>query len=157
MTLSQSARNESLKMDDILQIESSNPTPPSFTELAASRREWIETVLKPWAGRARRTELLLADQEWTDVAGKVDPAKTLWAWAWSRFPGLVHGDLGIDEALEVEVRLRDGRTFAGYPDVRQSERGQLVLYGRRENGEFGDLGPFSIDDIASVEKTAADM
>jgi len=124
----------------------------TFADLAASRRAWIGGVLKPWAQRARRDDLLLAEQEWTDIAGKVDPEKTLWAWAWGRFPALVHGDHGIDEASAVTIRLNDGRVFSGYPNGRKSPRGQLVLYGRIGPETYGDLGPFSIDDVASVEK-----
>lgn len=125
-----------------------------FADLVASRKAWIESVLKPWAQRARRADLLLAEQEWTDIAGKVDPAKTLWAWAWGRFPDLVHGDLGIDEAVPVSVYLRDGRIIAGYPDARASERGQLTLVGPQGAGnECQSLGPFSIDEIASVAKS----
>jgi len=135
---------------------SGHPVGPSFTDLAASRRAWIDDVLKPWARQARRADLLLAEQEWTDIAGKVDPAKTLWAWAWGRFPDLVHEDLGIDESREVTVQLRDGRRFCGYPDSRQSQHGKLVLYGRlQDEHSYGELGPFSIDEVITVEAAGA--
>jgi hypothetical protein len=131
--------------------------PLGFEQLAASRKRWIEAVLKPWAQRARRSDLCRAELEWTDLAGKVDPQKTLWLWAWSRFPALVHEDLGIDEAAEVVVRLRDGREFTGYPDGRESTQGQLVLLPTvRAAGQFVPLGPFSLDDIASVRRAGDD-
>jgi hypothetical protein len=126
----------------------------TFPDLIASRKAWIESVLKPWARQASRADLRLAEQEWTDIAGKVDADKTLWAWAWGRFPDLVHGDLGIDEAAEVAVHMRDGRSFRGYPDARQSQNGQLVLIGRNATGDaFAKLGPFSIDEIAAIVKS----
>ena len=80
---------------------------------------------------------------------------TLWTWAWSRFPELVHDGLpGVDETTEVEVALKDGRTFTGYPDNRESSHGQLVLLGRASavGTQLEPLGPFSIDDVASVRK-----
>ncbi len=124
----------------------------AFEELAASRRRWIEEVLRPWCRTAARKELRQADLEWVDLAGKVAPEKSLWAWAWSRFPALVHCELAsIDETAEVLVTLRDGRQYCGYPDARQSEHGQLVLAGSDADGP-ADLGPFSIDDIRDVEK-----
>lgn len=130
-------------------------TESSFFDLAAARKSWIEDVLKPWARQAKRADLLLAEAEWTDIAGKVDPAKTLWAWAWRRFPDLVHEDLGIDEAAEVAVTLRDRQTFRGYPDARQSQGGQLVLLGSdAASSALVKHGPFSIDEIASVQRVA---
>ncbi|MFO0917863.1 MAG: hypothetical protein U0872_06050 [Planctomycetaceae bacterium] len=81
----------------------------SFAELVTSRKAWINDVLAPWCRTAQRKDLLLAEQEWTDIAGKVDPESTLWRWAWSRFPELVHESLGIDESSEVAVALKSGR------------------------------------------------
>ena len=127
--------------------DATDNAPLTFAHLVASRKAWIESVLKPWARQAKRADLLLSEAEWTDIAGKVDPAKSLWAWAWGRFPDLVHGDLGIDEAVEVSVTLHDGRTYRGYPDARQSQHGQLVVIGRDATH-----GPFSIDEIAAVVK-----
>jgi hypothetical protein len=123
-----------------------SPPPSTFDELVASRQAWIQTVLKPWAQVARRVDLCLAEQEWTNLAGKVDPTKTLWAWAWGRFPELVHADLGIDETKAVIVRLHDGRTIHGYPDARDSQQGRLVLIGPQ--GEA--CAPVSIDDVEEV-------
>lgn len=122
----------------------------TFLELATSRREWIETILKPWCGRAARKELLAAALEWADIAGTVDPEKTLWTWAWGRFPQLVHEELpGINETVAVQVTLNDGTVVEGFPDARQSTDGQLVLVpvGAQSSD---DLGPFSIDDVANV-------
>ncbi|MFN8854409.1 MAG: hypothetical protein ACK50P_02530 [Planctomycetaceae bacterium] len=127
----------------------------TFAELAASRRAWLDDILKPWCQTATRRELLLAEHEWTDVAGKVDPVKTLWCWAWGRFPGLVNTELqGIDETTAVCVTLRDGRVVAGYPDARESLHGELYLLGRDpENPRRSlTLGPFLIDDVATIEK-----
>ncbi len=128
-------------------------TPPTFSELVASRREWISNVLVPWCHTAVRTQLRLAELEWTDIAGKVAPEKTLWFWAWSRFPELVHTELqGIDETFPVRVILKDGSEFIGHPDARESTEGSLVLIGKAETGKLESLGPYSIDDIAIVQR-----
>jgi len=126
----------------------------SFADLAASRRAWIDQVLQPWCRQAARKDLRLAELEWTDIAGKVDPDTTLWAWAWSRFPDLVQPELSrIDETHAVSLTLRDGRQFTGFPDARQSQQGQLVLLTRAgADARLTEAGPFSIDDIASVQR-----
>lgn len=129
-------------------------SPADFASLARSRRHWIDSELRTWCQRARRADLLLAEQEWVDIAGKADPVKTLWAWAWGRFPELVHADLGLDESHPVELLMRTGETQRGYPDARASERGQLVLHSLRSSGTPGGLGLFSIDDIQSVQRLA---
>lgn len=121
----------------------------SFAELIASRRHWIETVLEPWCRTASRRDLLLAEHEWQDIAGRPAPEMTLWLWAWSRFPALC--DIGLttlNETLPVRVRCRNGQVALGYPDARKSTGGQLVLAGER--GET--LGPFSIDEIEAVDR-----
>lgn len=126
----------------------------TFAELVASRKAWLSDILTPWCRAANRKDLRLAELEWTDIAGKVDPLKTLWYWAWSRFPALVHGELqGIDETRRLTVTLRDGSRHTGYPDARQSEQGQLVLLTRDAAAprQTIELGPFSIDDIQSIE------
>ncbi|WP_437226730.1 hypothetical protein SH661x_004738 [Planctomicrobium sp. SH661] len=121
----------------------------SFSDLIASRRAWIETVLEPWCRTASRRDLLLAEQEWQDIAGRPAPQMTLWLWAWSRFPDLCDAGLTtLNETLPVRVECHDGRSATGYPDARKSERGQLVLIGER--GET--FGPFSIDDLSSVHR-----
>ena len=80
--------------------------------------------------------------------GKVAPEMTLWLWAWERFPSLVSNGLsGLDETYRVCVTFCDGSQHAGYPDARQSERGRLILI-----GEDGESGPFSLDDIQSVQR-----
>lgn len=125
----------------------------NFDELVISRKEWINQILRPWCQQARRSELLKADVEWLDIAGKVTPDKTLWLWAWSRFPELVHESLGIEETSQVEVALQDGRQFDGFPDSRQSLHGQLVLLGiDLDSGRPIEHGPFSIDEIAYVRR-----
>ncbi len=123
--------------------------PDTFEDLAASRRDWIETVLRPWCRQASLKQLKQAAMEWNEFAGRVDAHATLWTWAWERHPVLVHDDLpGVDETHEVSVTLHDGRTITGFPDGRASLKGQLVLVGT--SGNDTGLGPFSIDDIADV-------
>ena len=126
----------------------------TFADLAASRREWIEQVLIPWCRQASRMQLRLAELDWPDIAGRVDPEKTMWAWAWSRFPDLVNLELGgIDEARAVTVSLEDGTILTGYPDARQSKQGELLLVCKSaESGRFEDCGPFSLDIVQSVGK-----
>ena len=127
----------------------------SFEELAASRRQWLHGILMPWCCEAPLKELRRIELDWTNFAGQVDPRATLWTWAWSRFPVLVHeGFPGVNETLEVRVTLSDGTLVSGYPDNQLSDRGQLFLLGRSDDSgrtEFEQLGPFSIDTIARVE------
>lgn len=127
----------------------------TFSELVTSRKQWLAEVLAPWCRAAAAKDLRLAELEWIDIAGKVDPEKTLWFWAWSRFPELVHEELaGIDETRPVGVRLKDGSEYVGYPDSRQSKQGQLVLLGRNrvDPRRTEELGPFSIDEIAAIAR-----
>lgn len=126
---------------------------PDFPTLVASRRDWIESVLKPWCRAASRRDLLAAEQEWVDIAGRADASKTLWPWAWSRFPVLYVDDLGgMEETYPVVVTLNDGTEHSGYPDARRSVRGELVLLGDSPEGGARDLGPWSIDDIIGIER-----
>ena len=126
----------------------------TFADLAASRRSWIADVLQPWCVQADRRQLLLAFEEWNDIAGRVDENATLWSWAWSRFPDLVHDGLaGINETREVEVTLATNETARGFPDNRKSEKGQLVLIATGADGNLIEHGPWSIDDIRSVQAT----
>lgn len=125
-----------------------------FEELVASRRAWIRDVLEPWCRQANRKELLKAEKEWGDIAGRVDANATLWTWAWSRFPALVHeGIAGVDETKPVRVVLQDGQQIEGYPDARESLRGQLTLLvvSPTTPGQSSNVGPISIDDIADVD------
>ena len=123
--------------------------PVSFEDLAAARRDWIESVLRPWCRQATHQQLKQADLEWHDFAGRVDAQATLWTWAWERFPAIVHEDLpGVNETHEVTVRLQDGRTVTGFPDNRRSLKGQLVLVATA--GDEEDHGPFSLDEIAEI-------
>ena len=125
----------------------------AFSDLVVSRREWIESALKPWCRTAPRRELLTAEQEWVDIAGRADPKKTLWPWAWSRFPVLYVDDLGgLEETYRVTVTLRDGSQHTGYPDARRSVRGELMLIGDSPGEGLSDLGPWSIDDVAGIER-----
>ncbi len=125
----------------------------SFEELVSARKEWINTVLRPWCQRSRRADLLKAEPDWLDIAGKISPDKTLWLWAWSRFPELIHESLGIEETSPVTVELHDGRRFRGFPDARKSLRGQLFIWSSDEGTEIaGEIGPFSIDEITAVRR-----
>ncbi len=134
--------------------EASQRSTARFEELVASRREWIANVLQPWCVHAPLRELRKAEQEWGDIAGQVSPESTLWAWAWSRFPALVaEGLTGIDETHPVRVVLHDHRTFVGFPDRRASSLGALSLVPLRDANEpERNLGPFSLDDVASVTR-----
>ena len=125
----------------------------TFDELVVSRKAWLSEVLQPWCRSASLASLRQAELEWNDIAGKVAPEKTLWPWAWSRFPDLVHESLGIEETAEVEVTLLDGRTVRGFPDSRASLQGKLVLWGADEIDEVPrEIGPFSIEQIATVQR-----
>ena len=124
-----------------------------FENLVASRKTWIADVLQPWCRTATLAALKRAEQEWLDIAGKVAAEKTLWPWAWSRFPELVHESLGIEETSEVEVTLKSGEQLRGYPDARASQQGQLVLWGSDPlETAPRELGPFSIERIASIKR-----
>jgi hypothetical protein len=125
----------------------------SFDELVTARKQWLNEILRPWCQSARRPDLLKAEPDWVDIAGKVDPVKTLWLWAWSRFPDLVHESLGIEETSEVEIELRDGRVIRGFPDARDSEHGQLILWKTdATTKKTARIGPFSIDEIVTVQR-----
>lgn len=127
----------------------------SFADLIASRREWIEQVLKPWCRVAAIKDLKRAELEWADIAGKVDAKATLWSWAWGRFPEVVHeGLVGVDETNAVRVTLKSGHVHIGYPDNRKSEGGRLILLSAESasSGRANEIGPISIDDIARIER-----
>ncbi len=120
----------------------------SFQDLVESRKQWIESVLKPWCQSAPLNALRKAAEEWGDIAGRVDPDRTLWLWAWGRFSALyVDGLPGLDETYEVQVLLRSGQCVTGFPDARESRQGMLVLQGKN-----APIGPISIDDIESIER-----
>lgn len=122
----------------------------TFQELVDSRKAWIEGVLRSWCLAASRAELLKAEAEWVDLAGKVDPDFTLWLWAWERFPVLyVEGLKGLDETFPVSIKLRDGSIVTGFPDSRSSRRGELHLL--MDGGESS--GPIKIDEIQSVQRS----
>ncbi len=129
---------------------------PQFADLVLSRKTWLTDVLQPWCRTASRKDLLLAEQEWTDIAGKVDAEKTLWRWAWSRFPELVHESLGIEETSEVIVTLKNGQEIRGFPDARQSLRGMLVVLTADEQGRNADAGPWSIDEVTLIRRPTID-
>ena len=123
----------------------------TFEELVISRREWIDTVLIPWCRTASRRDLLLAEHEWTDLAGRPDPEITLWRWAWQRFLHLVHPvHHSLDETQCITVYCTDGRKIRGYPEARMSQAGLLFLV--TEGGQT--VGPINLDDIATVEIAA---
>jgi hypothetical protein len=127
----------------------------SFADLIASRRDWIEQVLKPWCRVAGLKDLKRAEPEWADIAGKVDAKATLWTWAWGRFPDIVHeGLVGVDETNAVRVTLKNGQSHAGYPDNRKTDGGRLILVSAESAGpgRAAEIGPISIDDIAQIER-----
>ncbi|MDA1163242.1 MAG: hypothetical protein O3B13_09085 [Planctomycetota bacterium] len=130
----------------------------TFQEMAASRREWIADVLIPWSRQASFGDLREAEHDWINIAGRVDPAATLWTWAWSRFPCLVHERLpGVNETLEVRIVLTSGKTIVGYPDNRESARGQLILTVAAADGGFEQSGPHNIDAVVSAELSHPDQ
>lgn len=123
-----------------------------FSDLVASRQTWIAEVLKPWCRAAAWKELMQAHQDWTNLAGTVDPQTTLWIWAWSRFPVLVADNLpGIDETHRVRVLTRDGQIYEGYPDNRESRFGKLRLLCEVASGQYEFSEPISIDEVKTVE------
>ena len=125
----------------------------TFDELVASRLQWIREVLQPWCRTATLVELKQAAAEWGDIAGRVDTDATLWTWAWSRFPDVVHDEMtGINETCEVKVTLKDGTVVVGFPDARRSQQGWLLLVGSLP-ADGKEHGPIRIDDIASVAQT----
>lgn len=125
----------------------------TFDELAASRRDWIQSVLREWCRRASVKELRKAELEWFDLAGRAHAGATLWKWAWERFPEAVHADMpGLNETYELLVALRDGRSLRGYPDARQSIRGQLVVLGRADDGVLQQLPAVQLDDVVSMRR-----
>lgn len=130
----------------------SGPCPKTFAELVESRRKWLGESLEAWSRQATLAELVLAERDWINLAGQVDPARTLWRWAWSRFTALVHPRLGFDESARVRVTLHDGREFVGHPDGRKSSGGELFLHARHANSDaWEDVGPVRLDEIARVE------
>ncbi|WP_437190701.1 hypothetical protein [Planctomicrobium sp. SH527] len=119
-----------------------------FPELVQSRRNWIDEALTPWCRTASRKDLLLAEHAWSDLAGRADPASTLWIWAWSRFPVLIEeGVTSLNETLPVVVTRQDQSSVIGYPDARLSLQGMLFLIG----ADGTQQAPVSIDEIAEVE------
>lgn len=121
----------------------------SFADLVQSRRNWIDNVLRPWCRQATRADLLRAEAEWSDIAGRAAPEFTLWQWAWERFEVLcVEGLTGVDETYPVRVVLREGTVVTGYPDARRSQRGELYLL----QSDGGTAGPLPIDTIAEIER-----
>ena len=128
------------------------PAPPSdFPALIASRRDWIETVLRPWCRAASRRDLRLAESQWADLAGDVGVRETLWAWAWERFPALCEPGLTPpSESRPVRVALTTGETVVGTPDGRRSRGGVLWLLCGSPHG-WEERGPFALDEIERVE------
>ncbi len=130
----------------------------TFEYLVNSRREWIDSVLKPWCQQAKLVDLKKANDEWLDIAGKVDASSTLWTWAWSRFPDAVYDGLtGIDETNEVRLTLQDGTAVTGFPDNRASGPESIVIWRRHETADAAgeELGPYSIDEIVDFKRIDA--
>ncbi|MFN9719749.1 MAG: hypothetical protein ACK58L_13705 [Planctomycetota bacterium] len=130
-----------------------SPESSTFDQLVASRRDWIDGVLRPWCRTASLKELKKAEAEWFDLAGRADSNATLWTWAWERFPAIVHPEMsGVNETHEVTLRLLAGSVITGYPDSRRSQRGQLTLIGLDEHGSQQQSGPISIDEILEITR-----
>ena len=124
----------------------------SFEELAVSRRMWIDDVLVSWCRQAGSKDLIVAELDWVNLAGQVDPKATLWTWAWSRFPVLVHDGLpGLNETNEVRLTLKSGGTVTGFPDNAETRGSRLVLLTKTESGNFAHYDPISIDNVLSAE------
>lgn len=139
-------------------MTSAESTPSDFDALSASRRNWIDEVLRPWCRSMSLAELRKAEQEWFNIAGRVDAHATLWTWAWERFPAIVHPDLpGVNETHQVTVLLQDGRSLTGFPDNRESQRGQLIMVSTGEDGTLAHFGPISIDQITDITRPQADQ
>ncbi len=120
----------------------------TFQELVSSRRTWIDEVLKPWCATAKRIDLILAEQEWLNLAGQAAPELTLWLWAWNRFPELcAEGLQTINETREIVIETCQGSKYSGFPDARESRQGELVLV--QVNGAM--TAPILIDDILAVQ------
>jgi len=136
------------------ELSHSENIPASFDELTASRREWIENVLRAWCRQATLKDLRKAEQEWFDIAGRADAHATLWTWAWERFPDIVHPELpGVHETHEVHVKVSDGTVLSGYPDARLSQRGMLVIVGTNASGNLVTHEAVSIDQVAAVSQS----
>jgi len=137
-------------LPNLTQLPSLMSVPADFQELVASRRAWIDEVLRPWCQQASQKELRQVEQEWLDIAGRVDAQATLWTWAWERFDALTWPDLaGVNETRRVVVTLKDGTSAQGWPDSRASVRGNLVLVDRTAEGSV-QHGPWSIDNVQSA-------
>jgi len=138
-------------------VDDASNSPNSFEELAVSRRQWIDDVLRPWCRQATLKQLRQAEVEWLDIAGRVDIQATLWTWTWERFPVLTHPEMaGVNESHEVQVTLTDGTIAQGFPDSRESVRGTLVLVPYDpESGESNALGPYSVDDVVAVQNVSS--
>jgi hypothetical protein len=137
------------------ELPTAPPASPHFQCLAASRRDWIQSVLRPWCHTATVQDLRRAELEWHDLAGRADAAATLWTWAWERFPDAVHADFpGLNETWPLEVTLVGGDILRGYPDARRSLRGQLVLVSHETAAAGGltEFGPVSLDQVSSVRR-----
>lgn len=131
-----------------------SPVELTYESVALSRRKWLDEILAPWCKSSSRKELRLAEGDWVNLAGKVAPEKSLWFWAWSRFPDLVEPELqAINETHQIRVTIGMGDIYEGYPDARESTNGVLVLLCRDPStGRYEQTGPFSLDDIRSVER-----
>ena len=135
--------------------ESSRTDP--YSDLVVSRKAWLDNVLRPWCFQAGYKDLLLAEGEWQNLAGKVEPQKTLWYWAWSRFPELVHPDISdINETHALTVELKNGDQYTGFPDARESLHGKLViqLTEQTDKGMANTQKQFKIDEIHTVQRIA---
>ncbi|QDV31048.1 hypothetical protein Spb1_29850 [Planctopirus ephydatiae] len=122
-----------------------------FVSLVESRKHWIQQVLRPWCRSAPVTELRLAALNWVDLAGQISPDATLWPWAWERFEGVIHTELGFDESRQWKVSLRNGSEASGYINGRLSRGEQIVLVYRDSHSEqLTTTSPIGLDEISSI-------
>lgn len=122
-----------------------------FVSLVESRKHWIQHVLRPWCRFASVAELRLAALNWGDLAGQISPDATLWPWAWERFEGVIHTELGFDESRQWNVSLRNGSEISGYINGRLSRGEQIVLvYRDGHSQELTTTSPISLDEISSI-------
>lgn len=122
-----------------------------FVSLVESRKHWIQHVLRPWCRFASVAELRLAALNWGDLAGQISPEATLWPWAWERFEGVIHTELGFDESRQWNVSLCNGSEVSGYINGRLSRGEQIVLvYRDCHSQELTTTSPISLDEISSI-------